>query len=60
MLTKVAKLQVKQKMWDKAKGNVQGGLYFGLKFCFHTSILQGQVKRRVPDVETLFLTFPEL
>ena len=28
MLTKVAKLQVKQKMWDKAKGNVQGSLYF--------------------------------
>ena len=33
LLTKVAKLQVKQKMWDKAKGNVQGGLYFGRKFC---------------------------
>ena len=48
MLTKVAKLQVKQKMWDKAKGNVQGGPYFGLKFCFHTSILQGASEAQGP------------
>ena len=33
LLTKVAKLQVKQKMWDKAKGKVKYySLYFGLEF----------------------------